>query len=72
VLDMTASPRKTAGQIEMRSGQTRVHARPSESRWGCTLASPGEYDGLIFAAAAMRTVAAVTVEQLAVGQHCCG
>ena len=31
-------------------------------RWGCTLTPPGEYDGSIFAVAAMRPYANITVD----------
>ena len=57
--DTLVSHAKTAEPIEMPSGEAYLH---SARYWRCTLAPPSEYDGLIFAAAAMLSVATITVE----------
>jgi len=59
LFDTLVSPAKTAEQIEMPSGEAYLH---SPRYWRCTLAPSSEYDGSIFAAAAMLSVATITVE----------
>ena len=60
---------KRMNRSRCRLGSDFLAPKEPCNRWVCTLAPPGAYDGLICVAAAMRSVATITVRTCHIALH---